>query len=138
MGYASVENKIRAKFVSDVATAASLTVVYDNAPPPSVKQTWARFAISYDDTEQIHGGGVGDRRFRVRGRADVTFYGPVAKGDAALAALIDTTVAAFTASATTSPTVEFTPPPSAVGQPDRDDSWCQRMLTIPFQFDYYA
>lgn len=138
MGYATVEQAIRAKFATDVATPSGLTVIYDNAPPTDLKQTWCRAAIVVASSEQVHGGGTGRRRFRVIGSLEVALYAPSSKGDATLAALVDTVVTVFTAAKITSPLVEFTPPPSPTSPPERDEAWWRRTVSVPFQFDYLA
>lgn len=133
MTEAAVIQAIRERFDTEVATPASLRIIYDNAPEdPAVVQRWCRFSVQIDDTQQVS---MGVRRFRATGAAVAQFFGPIAKGDAALNALADSAIAAFRGVRLTEPMVTFAPSPSYLGTADRDEAWCRRAVRIPFRAD---
>jgi hypothetical protein len=134
---AALELALRAKFETDVATPNSLTVVYDNAPPQDMKQTWATLEVVHGEAKPVHGGRIGARRFRATGELEVVLYCPAAQGDASLAAIVDDIIDNFTATTIASPLVEFTMPPAPSGGVERVDAWCRRVVRVPFQHDYY-
>ena len=130
---AAILQAIRERFDNEVAVDAGLRVVYDNGPEPSGSvQSWCRFSVQIDDTQQVS---MGNRRFRSTGAAVAQFFGPIAKGDAALNALADATIAAFRGVRLADPMITFTPTATYLGAAERDDAWCRRAVRIPFRAD---
>ena len=136
--FAAISDAIRDKFRDDVATPNSLTVIYDNAPSQDLKQKWYRLSVLFDSTTMIHTGGVGDRRYRIMGRAVLNLFEPVSTGDDALLDIVDLVNTAFRSQSITSPSVVFRNPPSLTGVAERDASWFRRTMTIPFEADVFG
>lgn len=89
-----VHNAIRSRFKTLVATAQSLTTIYDNdpTPAPSTNTTWCRFTILPGTGRRIT---IGTYEYRYPGVAVAQLFGPVHRGDKTLLALADAIITAF-------------------------------------------
>lgn len=137
MSYAEVFQAIRERFVAEVATPNTMTILHDNAPSIAVASPWYRLEVQTSGTEQVASGTIGARRFRISGQCIVTMAARVEQGDGALLAIGDLIVTAFRGVVLEDPIVYFDTPAFA-GTAARDEAWFQRVMTIPFQADVFG
>lgn len=136
MTQAAAIEAVRQRFIDQVATPNSLTVLYDNAPETAATNPRARVTISLEDERQITMGGT--RTWRAVGTMLVELLQPRERGDAALLTLAEAVVTAFQGQRIASPLVRFTPPPSIDGAMDTDDATAKRLVRVPFLTDFQA
>jgi hypothetical protein len=94
MTYEELHSAIRSRFQSQVAEVLDLPTIYDNDPtdPPTDNSIWCRFTI-LDGASRRTVCGVPE--YRLVGVAVAQLFGPVGRGDQALAEIADAIVAAF-------------------------------------------
>jgi hypothetical protein len=128
-------NTLRTRWQTEVETALSIPTAYENAPfsAPS-DSAWAQFELRLGGREQVSAGGVGSRRFRLRGQIVATLHHPLRSGDAAALALTDAATTAFRA--TSDSGVYLLTPSAPVSR--RDGSTYQTQIEFPFYADEIA
>jgi hypothetical protein len=133
MTQAAIIQAIRDRFDTLVATPNSLRVIHDNAKEPDTRvQSWCRFSVQVDTTNQVS---MGQVRYRSRGFATALIFTPIGKGDASALALCQLVIAAFQGLRVASPQIAFEPSPTIIGVAEQDEAWCRRTVRIPFRAD---
>lgn len=134
MSLAAIITAVRDRFDTEVAVPQSLRVIHDNAPEPSgIVQSWCRFSVQIDGTNQVS---MGQVRHRSVGAATALLFTPIGKGDKEkLLDVADAAIAAFQGQRIASPDITFTPSPSILGVSEQDEAWCRCTVRIPFRAD---
>ncbi|MCP4660986.1 MAG: hypothetical protein GY856_36760 [bacterium] len=127
----AMANTIRSRFATQVETAESVAVLYDNEPqdPPDDEQ-WIRFSILDGRTNQAEMGG-NQTTYRTSGVAIAQIFAPMQAGDGAARELADVIVAAFRA--VTVSGVVFRAP--SVGPVGAEGKWWQLNVSCDFYYD---
>jgi len=128
----TLKNKIRTKFKTDIETALTVPVLYDNDPrdPRPDDSLWIRLAILLGTKEQVS---LGDKkRFRQPGIIVASIFTQIGKGTKDSDSLADSITTAFQAQ-TVNGVVYMTPYQVPVGRQGQD--W-QANINCPFYSDF--